>query len=78
MDPEQFARRILRLPPNDSGSPVRSLDGVAAAQLRSCMGCGTPTDCITFDPDTGQPEPLRWVACAEADWDIRVELIPDD
>lgn len=57
MDPEQFARRILGLPPTDTGIPVRSLDGVAAVRVRPCVGCGTPTDRLTFDPDTLEPEP---------------------
>jgi len=77
MDPEQFARRILGLPPNDVGIPARSLDGVAAVRLRPCVGCGTPTDRLTFDQDTLEPEPPRCAACAEADWDVRVELAPD-
>ena len=38
MDPEQFARRILGLPPTDTGIPVRSLDGVAAVRVRPCVG----------------------------------------
>jgi hypothetical protein len=76
MDHEQFARRILGLPPNDSGIPLRTLDGVSAVRKRSCVGCGTPTDRITFDPDTGLPEAPRCERCAEADWDVRVELAP--
>lgn len=78
MDPEQLARRILGLPPNDTGIPVRSLDGVAAARLRPCVGCGTLTDRLTFDPDTLDPEAARCVDCDEADWEVRVELLPDD
>ena len=76
-DSEVFARRILGMAPKDPDVPLRSLGGVAAARKRPCAGCGVPTDRITFDPATCLPEPPRCASCAEADWDVRVELVDD-
>src|SRR3954451_13789291 len=74
VDHEEFARGVLGMPRNESGIPALSLDGVTGAQPRPCVGCDAPTDRITFDPDTLLPEAPRCARCAEADWDVRVEL----
>jgi hypothetical protein len=76
MDPEQFARQLLGMPPAAPGESVRALDGVTAARPRRCVGCGEATDRITFDPETLTLEPARCEPCVDAEWDVQYGLVP--
>jgi hypothetical protein len=68
------------MPPTDADAPreLPTVDGVLALQARPCVVCGEPTRRVTLDPDTLLPEPPYCGPCAEAAWDVTVELVGED
>lgn len=77
VDTDALARRALGMPlDGKADSPV--VDGVMAAFPRPCVGCGTPTGRIVFEPASMSARPARYATCKEAAWDVAVELVERD